>query len=237
MVTAFNGGGIRIDGVTANVTINNTTFDDNSSQAGGAICITNGTLNINGCCFNNNFAQDSSSIDGGGAIFIWPSAGITNVTISNSSFSNNQATTGSADGGAVSIKNNSSSANSTILFDTCSFTNNNCADRGEDVYMDRSFTPAFDYDLPAAQVKFEGLTVPTGSSANGDIVADGAGVPIDKPEFNTSSGGYTEISSSLPTSLPVTKCIDRFDGVCGTASATITCVTENKWDGSSWSKG
>ena len=258
VVTAFNGGGIRIDGVTANVTINNTTFDDNSSQAGGAICITNGTLNINGCCFNNNFAQDSSSIDGGGAIFIWPSAGITNVTISNSSFSNNQATTGSADGGAVSIKNNSSSANSTILFDTCSFTNNNCADRGEDVYMDRSFTPAFDitfknntffntysgtqvnifnYDLPAAQVKFEGLTVPTGSSANGDIVANGAGVPIDKPEFNTSSGGYTEISSSLPTSLPVTKCIDRFDGVCGTASATITCVTENKWDGSSWSKG
>ena len=258
VVTAFNGGAIRIDGVTANVTINNTTFDDNSSQAGGAICITNGTLSINGCCFNNNLAQDSSNIDGGGAIFIWPSAGLTNVTIKDSSFSNNQATTGSADGGAVSIKNNSSSAISTILFNTCSFANNSCADRGEDVYMDRSFSPVFDitfknntffntysgtqvnifnYDLPAAQVKFEGLTVPTGTSANGDIVANGAGVPIDKPEFNTSSGGYTETSSSLPTSLPITKCIDRFDGVCGTASATVTCVTENIWNGSAWSKG
>ena len=71
-------------------------------------------------------------------------------------------------------------------------------------------------------------------SANGDIVANGAGVAIDKPEM---TGAYTESSSSLPTSLPLTTCIDRFDGVCGTATATIACVTENIWDGSTWSKG
>lgn len=255
-VSSFNGGGLRVEGNTANVTINKCTFDDNSSQAGGAICVVAGTLNINNSCFNGNLAEGNSNIDGGGAIFIQPGA-LTNVNIKNCSFSNNQAKNGSADGGAISIKN-TSNVTCNILLETCSFANNSCIDRGEDVYMDQASSPTFsvtfknntffntyagtkvnifNYDFPALSVKFEGLTSPTGTSANGDIVANGSGVPIDKPEFSTSSGGYTESSSSLPTSLPLTTCVDRFDGACGTVTATIACVTENKWDGSTWSKG
>jgi hypothetical protein len=253
VVTSFNGGGLRVEGATANVTINKCTFDDNSSQAGGAICVVAGTLNINNSCFTGNIAAGNSNTDGGGAIFIQPGA-LTNVNISNTSFTNNQANNASADGGAISVKN-SSGVTCNINFTTCSFTTNSCADRGEDIYFDQSFTPTFNVtfknntfftvhsgtqvnihnaNFPAASIKFEGLSTPSGTSANGDIVATPNGVSIDKPEM---SGVYTETSSSLPTSLPLTTCVDRFDGVCGTVTATIACVTENKWDGSTWSKG
>ena len=253
VVTSFNGGGLRVEGTTANVTINKCTFDDNSSQAGGGMCIVAGTVNINNSCFTGNIAAGNSNIDGGGAIFIQPGA-LTNVNISNTSFTNNQANNASADGGAISVKN-TSGVTCNINFTTCSFTTNSCADKGEDIYFDQSFSPTFNVtfknntfftvysgtqvnihnvDFPAASIKFEGLLTPTGTSGNGDIVASPNRVSIDKPEM---SGAFTESSSSLPTSLPLTTCIDRFDGVCGTASATITCVTENKWDGSTWSKG
>ncbi|WP_445715657.1 T9SS type A sorting domain-containing protein [Flavobacterium sp.] len=253
VVTSFNGGGVRVEGTTADVTINRCTFDDNSSQAGGAICVVAGTLNINNSCFNTNIAEGNSNIDGGGAIFIQPGA-LTNVNISNCSFTGNSAINASADGGAISVKN-SSSATCNINFTTCSFTSNSCADKGEDIYFDRAFSPTYNVtfknntffsvysgtqvniynvDFPAASIKFEGLLTPTGISGNGDIVANGSGVSIDKPEM---TGAYTESSSSLPTTLPVTRCIDRFDGACGTATATIACVTENKWDGTTWSKG
>ena len=253
VVTSFNGGGVRVEGTTADVTINRCTFDDNSSQAGGAICVVAGTLNINNSCFNTNIAEGNSNIDGGGAIFIQPGA-LTNVNISNCSFTGNSAINASADGGAISVKN-SSSATCNINFTTCSFTSNSCADKGEDIYFDQAFAPTYNVtfknntffsvysgtqvniynvDFPAASIKFEGLLTPTGISGNGDIVANGSGVSIDKPEM---TGAYTESSSSLPTSLPLTTCIDRFDGACGTATATIACVTENKWDGSTWSKG
>lgn len=253
VVSSFNGGGVRVEGSTANVTINKCTFDDNSSQAGGAICVVAGSLNVNNSCFNSNIAEGNSNIDGGGAIFIQPGA-LTNVNLSNCSFYDNRATNASADGGAISVKN-TSSVTCNINITTCSFTSNSCADKGEDIYFDQGFSPTFNVtfknntffsvysgtqvniynvDFPAASIKFEGLTIPTGVSANGDIVANGAGVAIDKPEM---TGAYTESSSSLPTSLPLTTCIDRFDGVCGTATATIACVTENIWDGSTWSKG
>ena len=253
VVTSFNGGGLRVEGATANVTINKCTFDDNSSQAGGAICVVAGTLNINNSCFNGNIAEGNSNIDGGGAIFIQPGAATT-VNVNNCSFTNNQANNASADGGAISVKN-TSSVTCTINFTTSSFTSNTCADRGEDIYFDLGFAPTFNVtfknntfftvysgtqvnihnvDLPAASIKFEGLSTPAGTSANGDIVATPNGVSIDKPEM---FGAYTETSSSLPTSLPLTTCVDRFDGVCGTVTATIACVTENKWDGSTWSKG
>ncbi len=253
VVSSFNGGGIRVEGATANVTINRCTFDDNASQAGGGMCITAGTVNINSSCFNGNIAEGMSNSDGGGAIFIQPGA-LTNVNISNCSFFNNQANNLNADGGAISVKN-TSSVTCNINITTCSFTSNSCADKGEDICFDQTFSPTFNVtfknntffsiysaaqvnihnqDFPLASIKFEGLTVPAGASANGDIVASPSGVSIDKPEM---SGVYTETSSSLPSSLPLTTCIDRFDGNCGTASATFTCVTENIWNGTTWSKG
>jgi hypothetical protein len=253
VVSSFNGGGLRVEGATANVTINKCTFDDNSSQAGGAICVVAGTLNINNSCFTGNIAEGNSNIDGGGAIYIQPGAATT-VNVNNCSFTNNQANNASADGGAICVKN-SSNVSSTINITTCSFTTNTCADKGEDICFDASFSPTFNVtfknntfftvhsgtqvnihnaDFPAGSIKFEGLSTPSGTSANGDIVATPNGVSIDKPEM---SGAYTETSSSLPTSLPLTTCIDRFDGVCGTVSATIACVTPTIWNGTAWSKG
>jgi hypothetical protein len=254
VVSAILGGGILIVGNTSNVTINNSTFDDNEAAAGGAICIQNGTLNVNNSCFNGNTTNAGAGNNlGGGAILIQASTNgtTTNVNLNNCSFSNNSTGPASSDGGAITITNlNSPTCNVTIR--TCSFTSNNAADRGEDIYFDRTNTPTFDVilenntfntiysgtqvnldnvDFPAAQIKFQQLA---GFGANGDIVADGLGVPISNPEMR---GNYTEISTLLPVGLPQTTCIDRFDGICGSSSATFTCLTENIWNGSNWSRG
>ncbi|WP_430399110.1 hypothetical protein [Flavobacterium sp.] len=254
VISALNGGGLLVTGSTANVTVNNCTFDDNEASRGGAICVEGGTVNITGSCFNNNFVRGSVGPEGGGAICIYPTVSST-INIDNCSFTGNDsnANTGSSDGGAISFRNQNGGITITSLISSCSFTNNSAVDDGEDIYFENSFTPTFNItfknntffnvysgtqvnlynrDLPTGEIKFEDLGGAIGG--NGDIVANGAGVSIDKPEM---FGNYTETSSALPSTLPVTRCIDRFDGVCGTASATITCVTENKWDGSSWSKG
>ena len=254
VISALNGGGLLVTGSTANVTVNNCTFDDNEASRGGAICVEGGTVNITGSCFNNNFVRGSVGPEGGGAICIYPTVSST-INIDNCSFTGNDsnANTGSSDGGAISFRNQNGGITITSLISSCSFTNNSAVDDGEDIYFENSSTPTFDItfknntffnvysgtqvnlynrDLPAAQIKFEDLG--GGIGGNGDIVASPSGIAIDQPEM---FGNYTETSSSLPTTLPVTRCIDRFDGVCGTASATITCVTENRWNGTSWSRG
>lgn len=253
IVSAIQGGGIFVLGNTANVTINNTTFDENEAAAGGAICIQNGTLNVNNCCFNGNTTNAGSGNNlGGGAILIQASTNgtTTNVNINNCSFSNNSTGPASSDGGAISVSNlNSPTCNVNVT--TCSFVSNNAADKGEDVYFDRVNTPTFNVvfknntfssvysgtqvnlynaDFPSTQIVFDVLL---GFGANGDIVADGSGVSITKPEM---VGVFTENSISSPVGLPATQCYDRFDGACGTATATFACITENIWNGTTWSR-
>jgi hypothetical protein len=254
VISALNGGGLLVTGSTANVTVNNCTFDDNEASRGGAICVEGGTVNISGSCFNNNLVRGNVGPEGGGAICIYPTVNST-INIDNCSFTGNDSTanTGSSDGGAISFRNQNGGITITSLISSCSFTNNIAVDKGEDIYFENSSTPTFDItfknntffnvysgtqvnlynrDLPVGEIKFEDLG--GGIGGNGDIVADGSGVSIDRPEM---FGNYTETSSALPSTLPLTRCIDRFDGVCGTVSATITCVTENIWNGSTWSKG
>ena len=248
VLSAIQGSAILIEGNTANVTITNTLFENNEAASGGAICITNGTVTINNSCFNSNKSVSNADNLGGGAVLIQASTNgtTTNVTFENCSFTNNNASGSSQDGGAVNITNlNSPTCN--VVFKTCSFTTNASSDKGEDIYFDQKNSPTFDVtfknntfntvyagtkvnlfnnDFTSTWIKFEGLSSPTGTSGNGDIVANGSGVAITKPEM---TGVYTESSSNIPTSLPVTTCNDRFDGTCGTALATFTCLTTNTW--------
>lgn len=254
VVSAILGGGIFIEGTTANVTINNSTFDNNEAAAGGAICIYNGTLTVNNTCFNGNTTNAGALNDlGGGAVLIqaMTNGSTTNVNFNNCSFTNNSTGPASSDGGAVTITNlNSPTCN--VNFTTCYFENNNAADKGEDIYFENAFSPTFNVvfknntfksmysgtqvnlynaDFAASEIKFEQLA---GYGANGDIVNNGSGVAVNNPEM---TGAKTETSNILPVGLAVTNCIDRFDGICGTTSATFTCLTENIWNGTTWSRG
>ncbi len=83
-IATYFGGGVYNSGGT--VTISNSTFSGNQSTAshGGAIFNSGGTLTINGAVFSVNTAFDN-----GGAIFT--QSGINPVSITDSTFSNNQA--------------------------------------------------------------------------------------------------------------------------------------------------
>jgi hypothetical protein len=235
------GGGIKIEGNTANVTINKTIFEDNEAAGGGGMSIWNGTVNINNSCFKENFSSNLTGAPGGGAVLI-RSTGTGNTTLvnfNNCSFDGNYTSEYQSDGGAIIITNDGRPT-CNVSFTNCSFKNNSANDKGEDIYLDRLLSvsggfPLFDVvfknttfetlyagtrvnlynqDIAAAQIKFEALA---GAGGNGDIVADGSGVAISKPEFSSgiAAPAYTETSSALPVGLPVTFCEDRFIGTCG----------------------
>ena len=245
VISGLSGGALLVQGSSANVTITKSTFDDNGAEAGGAIAHAGGTLVITNSCFNNNNTSGGSSLLGGGAILINPST-TSNVSISNCTFTNNSTSLASSDGGAITITN-SSSITSTVVVSTCSFTTNSSADKGDDIYFDNFSSGVhnitfknctfntiytgtkvnlYNNDMPAASIKFEGLSTPTGTGGCGDIVATPNGVSITKPEM---TGNYTETTSNVPTSLASTTCNDRFSGICGTSTATFTCLSTNVW--------
>lgn len=256
VISALYGGGVLITGNGSNVSINNTTFDNNQANSGGALAVigSNCIVNVTGSCFNNNTATSSNTREGGGAVFLRPSvnSSTSSVNFSNCSFSGNTSLGGSSDGGAICFTNeNSPTININIA--SCSFLNNSTSDDGNDLFFDKANSAIFNVtfknntfftvhsgtrvniyneDLAASQIKFEDLG--GGIGGNGDVVADGFGVSIEKPEM---FGAHTKTSNAFPCTLPVTTCIDRFDGVCGAASVTIACVTQTIWNGSTWSKG
>ena len=82
---------------SSDVVIANTTFEGNTSDAGGAIRNT-GNLTIFNSTFHGNFAQDTSGSDGGGAI---ENTSGGNLYITNSTFTGNIA---ALEGGAILLE-------------------------------------------------------------------------------------------------------------------------------------
>ncbi len=98
------GGALKVD-EGGQVQAENTTFGENVADAGGAIALLSGKLNVN----SSSFVRNTSSKIDGGAIFLRQGA----VTITNSSFVDNAA---SWSGGALGAQSGSVSiANSTFL--------------------------------------------------------------------------------------------------------------------------
>ena len=89
-----NGGAIAVE-TTADVTISNTTFYQNSADRGGAVyaSITNGTLNISNVTFYENTAETM-----GGALAIF---GTGTFTVSDATFANNTVTSSDGVGSAI----------------------------------------------------------------------------------------------------------------------------------------
>lgn len=253
-ITGFYNGVSYLGG--ANVNIDSCSFYDNSAKNGGAIAIygdgspgasayAGGTVNITKSCFTGNVQTDNSASGGGAAIYVNSNKDLS-ITISDCTFANNAA---SKNGGALFIRNVAGTFVCNI--NTCSFETNSGAN-GEDIYFyggaanttlrNNTFKTIYananvnlyNNAVSAANIKFEGLSSASGTGANGDIVANGSGVVISKPEM---TGVYTESSSSLPTSSPNSICFDRFVGACGSAAATFVCQTVNNWNGTVWSRG
>ena len=91
-------GGAILNSGDSNLTLNATSFSNNTALDGGAIYNGNGDLTINNSTFTNN----SSSKYNGGAIYTYVSAGESLITIDGSTFSNNMAKTNQGgNGGAI----------------------------------------------------------------------------------------------------------------------------------------
>ncbi|MBP3791637.1 MAG: right-handed parallel beta-helix repeat-containing protein [Methanobrevibacter sp.] len=119
---------------SADTVVENTVFRNNKAKIGGAIYATRatssttGTLEINNCTFDNNTALQGQ----GGAIF----AGRTPTTIKDSTFTNNQAISGSyAKGQGGAIYQTIDDTKSTMSIDNCVFVNNTAGDTGSAIYV------------------------------------------------------------------------------------------------------
>ena len=97
-----NGGGLRFSATSADLTVQNCTFSNNTTNGdgGGLFSSTSGVATITNGTFNNNTAVNpalAADPDGGGAFF---NSGP--VSITNTNFTNNSAT---SDGGGVGVLN------------------------------------------------------------------------------------------------------------------------------------
>ena len=119
---------------SADTVVENTVFRNNKVKSGGAIYATRassgntGTLEVTNCTFDNNTALQGQ----GGAIF----AGRTPTTIKDSTFTNNQAISGSyvkGQGGA--IYQTLADPLSTMSIENSVFINNTAGDAGSAVYV------------------------------------------------------------------------------------------------------
>lgn len=130
-VTNGDGGSFTIvDAAQGRNTLNieNCYFEDNRAVRGGAFSFVGHSLNVNNCHFKNNMADQTgtSNDKDGGAIFLIPlnnSSGM-QVTISNSTFESNFATT---KGGAIGLLSNtagSGAPNSSLTITNCVFYKN-----------------------------------------------------------------------------------------------------------------
>lgn len=137
------GGGAMFTGGPNNQTnLTNCVFRDNKitplgqgSLGGGAIVNTGGNLTVTGCTFGGTNATDPNvSITSGGAISYDSSDFVNNglagtLTVTNSTFINNQANGGGGGGGAITISNSNLST-ATANISGCTFTGNQAAVSG-----------------------------------------------------------------------------------------------------------
>lgn len=104
----------------------NTNYTNNQAGTAGGAIYTKGTLNINNNTFNDNTAA------AGGAIYQFEGA---SASISNSNFTNNQATnTSDGDGGAVYL--DTSTATSIVTLTQLKFNNNTAGRYGGSIYLE-----------------------------------------------------------------------------------------------------
>ena len=115
-----SGGGINNAGGT--LTVANSTFRNNRGGfAGGGILSSNGTLTVTGCTFVGNSAES----DSGGALAVSASGPTGNVSVTNSTFSQNTARIRGGAIDASAFRNSQSTATtSTLALDSNTFSQN-----------------------------------------------------------------------------------------------------------------
>ncbi len=127
--SAQSGGGIRVEGSTANLTVNNSTITGNYSEnRGGGIGVNKANLTVNGCTFTNNSSGSSvaGSASSGGAISIDSEDNVgvlgQNASINNSVINNNRAesSVNNTFGGGIAVR----ALNANVTVTGCTISNN-----------------------------------------------------------------------------------------------------------------
>ena len=164
----FQGGsGLYIVGNnTTNVTVNNSILADNrnaSSSGGGAIYISGSNLTINGTSFSNNSSFQAGGPNYGGAISVGRGA---TVNITNCTFTNNSVTN-SGNGGAIAINTSFAGAGTaaTVNLTTCTFTSNTSSTSGNHLYAREGSSNAATFNINECTFSASGQDIKNGNSA------------------------------------------------------------------------
>lgn len=208
--TAFDGGGIRIEGAnTSFVNVSNSRISNNRGNEGGAISQRNGTLTMTDCIIEGNSTVNSGTHYGAAY-----RAHAGSATFSRCIFSNNVGGGSSCRGGAIGARYSGStgafSANQTITIqvDSCVFSGNNPGTRGRDVYAANGFSNPTNVTMTDCQFL-------TGGNYN---LYSGTAMSINATYFGTlptSTGSNVTITLSANTLFTPTPTPPDFTGVCG----------------------
>lgn len=178
------GDSLRIFNVAAGVELNLQWFslrNGNPSLLGGGAILNKGTLTIGQCSFQDNVSQS------GGAIANYGDEGPAVLTISNSTFSGNEAT--ALDGGAIDNRAFDFGATATLIH--CTFTRNEAANKGGALYNDQGGILSLENTLVSQN------TCPLGPDVFGEVSLSGANLIFNQNETVTSGAG-TALSNVNP---------------------------------------
>ncbi|MCQ2183938.1 MAG: hypothetical protein MJY62_00820 [Bacteroidales bacterium] len=117
--------------VKPNTTLKNCSFIENSAYGrGGAIHhLNSGTCLIDGCLFKGNY--NSTSANGGGAIYHAGASGCSNLCIANTHFDSNYTQRDGSTNGSGAVLSTKNGAK--IFFSNCSFTGNSTLSKSEGI--------------------------------------------------------------------------------------------------------
>ncbi|MFC1549626.1 beta strand repeat-containing protein [Nitrospirota bacterium] len=214
-ITTSNGGGIFALSATGTATITNSTFTDNFSVifGGGAYIESDIAASI----LNSEFSINNSTSSGGGAV-IWSGSASGNLTISNSTFTENYSYHGGgvsswSNGGAVALLNSTFSLNNITSFEGGGYYNQSTSG-----------------DIMISNSTFDGNN---GAAAAYALLNDGS-VAISNSTFDGNSGGG---AYAVLTDGPVTILNSVFTGntagvVAGSTNGSVA-ISKSIFDGNS----
>ncbi|MEN2980600.1 DUF4347 domain-containing protein, partial [Tistrella arctica] len=206
-----NGGAISfVSNANHSLTIERVTFSSNQGVRGGAVYFDDGVTGTGSLTITDATFSDSTALAGGA---VWVRSGLGTVTVSGSTFDQNEGTSGSStEGGGALMIVGDTAGDMAVNIDTSYFSGNTTASYGGAVF----FKSGHVYDISITRSTFSGNTA---SSQGGAINMEGTTASTAEVVNSTFSGNSAQYGGAIENSLTLAVSHSTFAGNVSTAGS------------------
>ncbi|MFD0389821.1 DUF4347 domain-containing protein [Tistrella bauzanensis] len=212
-----NGGAISfVSNANNSLTIERVTFSSNQGVRGGAVYFDDGVTGTGSLTITDATFSDSTALAGGA---VWARSGLGTVTVSGSTFDQNEGTSGAGtEGGGALMLVGDAAGNMAVNIDTSYFSGNTTASHGGAVF----FKSGHVYDISITRSTFSGNVA---SSQGGAINMEAGAATTAEIVNSTFSGNSAQYGGAIENSIALTVSHSTFAGnntsIIGEGNGTI----------------